>query len=288
MKMVHLTPKERVLTCIRHEKTDRIPRGELLVEEAFLDRLYSERRDAPYMEKMRQLIEDAELDLVTVTIGEEDDARDLGKWVNETPCFVMGLVDGLFWSPKDPLSFEEFVMGIYRGESPVRELIKGKKERTIRLIKMCLDEGVHGMIIGDDLAFNGGPFVSPKDLSAWIIPGLQEIVEVIKTSNRVAFLHSCGNLTGILDLIISAGFHGLHGLAPSAGNEPLQIRRMTSKRLVLMGMVDVDGLKPLEIKNMRSEVLGHLAEGGGYILGSSGGLSMNTPLDSFRALYLCN
>ena len=34
--MSSLAPKERVLMVIHHQETDRLPRGELLVEEAFL------------------------------------------------------------------------------------------------------------------------------------------------------------------------------------------------------------------------------------------------------------
>ena len=104
-------------------------------------------------------------------------------------------------------------------------------------------------------------------------------------SNRVAFLHSCGNLTRIMDMILAFGFDGLHGLAPSAGNDPMAIRQMTHKRLALMGVFEVDRLQPIQIEAMKEELLTPLAAGGGYIFGSAEGISMNTPLDSFRALY---
>ncbi len=275
--------------AISHQETDRLPRGELLVEEAFLDRLYPERADASFTEKMRHLAEKVGLDLVTVRIidGEEGDEglQQLGKWAIETPYFVMALVDGLFWKPEDPLSFQEFILGIYQGKARFRELIQIKKKRALRLIQRCLDEGAHGIIIGDDLAYNRGSFVSPEDLRKWVFPGLQEMVEAIKTGNGIAFLHSCGNLTGIVDLILSSGFDGLHGLAPSAGNDPLAIRQRIKKRLALMGIFEVDRLQPRQLEAMKEKIIHTLADGGGYILGSAEGLSMNTPLDSFRALY---
>ncbi len=275
--------------AISHQETDRLPRGELLVEEAFLDRLYPERADASFTEKMRHLAEKVGLDLVTVRIidGEEGDEglQQLGKWAIETPYFVMALVDGLFWKPEDPLSFQEFILGIYQGKARFRELIQIKKKRALRLIQRCLDEGAHGIIIGDDLAYNRGSFVSPEDLQKWVFPGLQEMVEAIKTGNGIAFLHSCGNLTGIVDLILSSGFDGLHGLAPSAGNDPLAIRQRIKKGLALMGIFEVDRLQPRQLEAMKEKIIHTLADGGGYILGSAEGLSMNTPLDSFRALY---
>lgn len=286
--MKSLTPKERVLATLCHQQTDRYPRGELLVEEAFLDRLYPEKWKTPYGEKMKHFIEEMDIDLVTVPLDVENcdvGLRELGKWANETTRFIMALVDGLFWRQEDPLTFEKFILGIFKGEDDVLELIRQKEKRCQNLIQRCLERGAHGVIIGDDLAYNRGPFLSPDDLAKWIFPGLREMVEIIKKGNGVAFLHSCGNLTGILDQILTAGFDGVHGLAPSAGNDPLTIKHMTQKRLALMGIFEVDRLRPQDIDAMKEEILGPLIDGGGYIFGSSEGLSINTPIDSFRALY---
>jgi uroporphyrinogen decarboxylase len=274
--------------AVGHQETDRPPRGELLVEDAFLNQLYPDMADEPFTQKMRHLVEEVGLDLVTIKIEDEEGdwgLQELGNWATETPYFVMALVDGLFWKPEDPVSFEKFMLGISSGVGEIRELVKIKKKRALQLIKRGLDGGADGFIIGDDLAYNKGPFISPEDLRKWVFPGLQELVKAIKMSNRVAFLHSCGNLTQIVDMILAFGFDGLHGLAPSAGNAPLAIRQMTHKRLALMGVFEVDRLQPIQIEAMKEELLKPLAAGGGYIFGSAEGISMNTPLDSFKALY---
>lgn len=287
--MGFLTPKERVMTAIRHQKVDRLPRGELLVEEPFLDRLHPEMANASYFEKMKYFAGEVGLDLVTIKIDYEkfdEGLKEIRRWTNETNYFVIALVDGLFWKQGDPLSFKEFLIGIKRKEERVRDLINWKKGRALQLIKICINGGTHGFIIGDDLAYNRGPFLERGDLQKWIFPGHREIVEVVRERHGIAFLHSCGNLTGILDIILSAHFDGIHGLAPSAGNDPLAIRKATHKRLTLMGIFEVDHINPLQIENMKERILPLLDTEGGYIFGSSEGLSVNTPIDSFRALYM--
>ena len=286
--MKSLTPKERVYATLGHQQTDRLPCGELLVEEAFLDRLYPEKSGIPYDEKLRTFIEEMDIDVVTLAVDAENcDAglKELHKWSNETTRFIMALVDGLFWRQEDPLTFEQFLIGLIGGGDDARELIQQKKKRCRRLIQRCLENGAHGVMIGDDLAYNKGPFLSPDDLAKWIFPGLREMVDVIKNGGGVAFLHSCGNLMGIVDQILAAGFEGVHGLALSAGNDPLSLKQMSQKRLALMGGFEVDRLGPQDIDALKEEILEPLTAGGGYILGSSEGLSIYTPIDSFRALY---
>ena len=275
--------------AIHHQETDRLPRGELLVEETFLNRYYPGKADTPYLEKMKQFVEEIGLDIVTVKIisGElEKGLKELKTWAMETSYFVLALIDGLFWKPEDPLSFQEFLLGIVREEGRIQNLIHLKKNRALQLIKICLDEGAHGCIIGDDLAYHHAPFLSPEKLREWILPGFREIVEAVKREKGIAFLHSCGNLTNIIDLILSADFDGIHGLAPSAGNDPIAIRKRTLNRVALMGIFEVDHINPQEIKNMKEKVLPVLSSQGGYIFGSAEGLSRNTPFESFRALYI--
>ena len=121
MAIEGLESKERVLMAIRHQETDRIPRGELLVEEAFLNRLYPEMAHASYMEKMRRLAEEFDLDLFTVRADDEHDMKAINRWVLETPYFVMALIDGLFWNLKDPITFEEFILGIYENRKSIQD-----------------------------------------------------------------------------------------------------------------------------------------------------------------------
>jgi len=177
------------------------------------------------------------------------------------------------------------MLGLVQESPDFADLMKKKQQKALELIDRSLGHGAHGCLIGDDLAHNQGPFVSPRHLDRWIFPGLCRLAEAVKKKGGAAFLHSCGNLTDLWDRLLALGFDGLHGLSPSAGNDFGLLFEKSRGRMVLMGGIDLDYLKPEKLAVQKAEFLHQVGSGGGYILGSAAGLSSVTPLDSFRALY---
>lgn len=282
------TPRKRVRRALEHRDVDRVPRGELLVEEEFLDLLYPERAGAPWREKMFRLAEEAQLDLIVIRFPPRAGAAELAElewWAAKTDRFVVALLDGLFWQPTDLLDLPEFLVGLKGENESFRSLIESKTARALRQIEICIGHGAHGCLIGDDIAHNGGPFASPADLEEWIFPGLGELAEAAHGHGSVALFHSCGNLSSLLDRLMSLGFDGFHGMSACAGNDLSAALERTRGRMALLGGVDVDAWTPEAIRSFCETALGGRSRAGGYVLGSSSGLSANTPLESFFALY---
>lgn len=287
-KPLRLSPRERVHIAINHETPDYVPRGEFYVEEAFLNRFWPQHANSSYWEKLKMFIERFRLDIVTIRVDdqkEEEGLRAIERWASQTEYFVMALLDGVFWRPMDHLSLEDFLVKTCKGDHETVQMIQRKKLTVKQLVKRCLSQGADGCMIGDDLAFNGGPFLSPREMANTVFSELREIAEAIRNDKGIAFLHSCGNLTELIEPILTLGFNGLHGLSPSAGNDPLLIRQQTKGKLCLMGVFQVDLLDSSELQQLKETILPSLGDEGGYILGSSEGLSRNTPLSSVRTLY---
>jgi uroporphyrinogen decarboxylase len=243
---------------------------------------------APWREKMVVFSQQAGLDLVTIPCHPQKGEgwiRELNWWAEESDLFVMALIDGLFWHPEDPLSFQEFILGLAYHDEETYVLIRRKKESTMGLVRRCLEAGAHGCIIGDDLAYDKRPFVSVKSLEKSIFPGLGEISETIKSEKGVAFFHSCGKVTDLLDSIISLGFDGFHGFSPAAGNDLFNAYSKIDNRMVIMGGLDLDdqNIKAIQIFKERIAISPNLMRD--YILASAAGLSLNTPLENVRILY---
>ncbi len=283
-----LTPRERVRRAARFQPVDRIPRGEILVEGAFLDICYPQLQSEPWRSKMTCLARDTGLDLISLPIAANPGRaalREVQYWARQSTWFVAVLIDGVFWHAGDPLSFERYLLAGQRKSEEFAALCRDKQKRVLETVERCLAAGADGCIVGDDLAYDRGPFMAPTDLDTWIFPPLREIGRQIKEWGGVAFLHSCGNLTSLLGSLVTLGFDVLHGLAPAAGNDPAAARELTRGRLALMGGFDVDGRDPARVAENRRALLPRLSPGGGYILSTSSGLSGATEPDAFRALY---
>lgn len=187
---MRLISKERVELTVAHRETDRFPRGELLIEEAFLNGIFPQMVKAPWREKMVVFTQQAGLDLVTIPCHPQKGERwirELSWWAKESDLFVMALIDGLFWHPGDPLSFQKFILGIAYHDEETDALIRRKKKNAMDLARRCIDTGAHGCIIGDDLAYDKRLFVSIEALEKSIFPGLGEIAETIKSEKGGRF-----------------------------------------------------------------------------------------------------
>ena len=69
-------------------------------------------------------------------------------------------------------------------------------------------------------------------------------VEMIKKKGVPVLLHSDGNIRGIMEDIIDAGFDGIQSIEPAAGMRIDEIKVKYGDQLVLMGNIDISEILP--------------------------------------------
>jgi uroporphyrinogen decarboxylase len=102
-------------------------------------------------------------------------------------------------------------------------------------------------------------------------------------------LHSDGNLTGLLPLVVEAGFAALHPIEPCGDAFSIyQVKAEFGTELCLFGNIDVSGpLSQGHPDQVMAEVREHierLAEGGGYVVSSSHSIQNSIPPANFKAM----
>jgi len=146
--------------------------------------------------------------------------------------------------------------------------------------------GFDAVLVGDDYGFNSGPFMSPDTFRRVFFPALQHICQVAHDNGIYLICHSCGNLRLILPQMIEAGIDVYQAIQPI--EDIAGLKRDFGNDVCLWGGVSNHDLvlaQPDEIRRQVRESVDACSPGGGFILGSSHSITVQTPLDNILAYF---
>ena len=327
---------ERVLKAINHQQPDRVPRGELLISAAFIDKVCPE-GESPF-ERKKAALAKLTMDFVTVSptppaVTKLDDGRyfdylgrqvvsayehwitveppiksiaeasgysfpdpdvftfdEMEDWVNKTDFFVFALLDGIFQSVASLMDFNDFLIATVNKQEELRALVEAYEEYLYGLACRCLDLGVHGLIIGDDMAASKGPLISPKALAKIFFPAYERLLGRLKERKKPVIFHCDGNINSLLPYLVDLGFAGLHSIEPAAGMDLAQVKEQYGNDLCLMGNLDPALLEQGDVETVKKaakDILKIGAPGGGFILSTaSGSITSGMSVEAVLAMYL--
>ncbi|MEM2050419.1 MAG: uroporphyrinogen decarboxylase family protein [Thermoproteota archaeon] len=211
------------------------------------------------------------------------------RWVEQTDFCVFAQVGGVFDSIYPYMGLTNYVKALYLYPNALRHVIEEVYRFNLEVIKMFAEAGAHVILVGDDIAYDNGPFIPPSLLRKYVFPYLAGEAEAAHRLNLPVILHSDGNIMLLIEDIVKAGFDGLHSLQPSAGVDIVAIKKRWGSRLCLMGNVDLDSLLTLGIpEDVEAEVkrlIREVAPGGGYILSTTNVLTRYVPPENALAMY---
>ena len=154
--------------------------------------------------------------------------------------------------------------------------VKNMFNKVGRLIeevdKIIAEEEIVGsMRMGDDLGYNRGPMLNPKDLRKCVFPWHKRIAEVSHKKGKPFIFHSCGNLEKVIDLLIDYvkidAWHSFQdNILPVT-----DAKERFGHRVAILGGVDVDILSREDkgvVRNYSRNILKKCKKNGGYAFGS--------------------
>lgn len=143
-----------------------------------------------------------------------------------------------------------------------------------------------GIWIYEDLGYRNGLFCAPRVLEELIFPYYREMVDFFHRRNLPVVLHSCGNVTEALPLIVASGFDALNPMEVKAGCNVLEFAERAGDRLAFVGGLDARVLESGDRTRIRREVVGLIdgmkERGARFVFGSDHSLSTNVRYDDFR------
>lgn len=143
-----------------------------------------------------------------------------------------------------------------------------------------------GIRLCDDLGYKNGLFCSPRTLARLFMPYFAEIVAFFHSYGLIVELHSCGNVTQALPLVVEAGFDILNPMENKAGCDPLRFAEQYGDRLAFIGGLDVRVLESGDrdlIRRRVTELVGGMkARGACFVFGSDHSLTPLIRLADYR------
>jgi uroporphyrinogen decarboxylase len=173
-----------------------------------------------------------------------------------------------------------------------RDLVKAISDRLMELFEKAIlrflaFDSVKIVIAGDDMGFRTGTLISPDDMRELVLPGHRRMAELSHRAGRLYLLHSCGNLTQIMDdLIDDVGIDGKHSFEDTI-EKVTDAKASYGDRIAVLGGIDVDFLCRADEERIRERTRRTLEvcmPGGGYCLGTGNSVANYIPVDSYLAM----
>jgi uroporphyrinogen decarboxylase len=127
--------------------------------------------------------------------------------------------------------------------------------------------------------------MSPETFRRVYFPGIQHMCRAAHQNGMFLICHSCGNLRLILPDLIEAGIDVYQGIQPI--EDIAGLKRDFGRDLCLWGGVSNHDLVvsgPQEMRRQVGHAIDTCADGGGFLLGSSHSITVQTPLDNIIAM----
>ena len=147
------------------------------------------------------------------------------------------------------------------------------------------------IFVGDDLAGNDGPLISPRLYRKFIKPRQRRIFDLIHSLTRAKLVyHTCGTVTAFLHDLIEIGVEVLNPIQVSAaGMDTRLLKKEYGDKLAFWGGIDsISVLRRGSKDDVRAQVrrrIEDLSPGGGYVLGSVHNIQPDVPPENICAMY---
>lgn len=277
--MPPVNSRDRVWAALTGRTPDRPPKGEILIEEAWLK--------SSGFQILEQAIQVLRADLAVLPVRSQA-GTDWSRLV-EQDVFLFGSVQGPVTFFTQQLGWHAFSKLIIKQPHVAQEILRQYIGGIVEQILSILDKGCDGIVVLDDLAGGNGLLVSPKFLQDVYFPLLSQALWQLGSTKVPVIFHSDGNIKGLIPMLKQAGFWGIQGLQPSVGLNPDMLDIEPMQNWVYWGNFEFEGLGRLktvaEVESDVTALLKRWMRFPGYIFGSSGGLYKGLSLPEIKAAY---
>lgn len=201
--------------------------------------------------------------------------------------FIVSAPGGVLENVIDLVGFERLCFMIFEDEELTGRIFDEVGSCLLRFYEICSAlDSVGALIVNDDWGFKTQTILSPDMLRQFVFPWHKKMVEVIHQNRKFAILHSCGNLSDVIDDIVDEmKYDAKHSFEDII--LPVELAwESWHKRIAVLGGIDMDFLvrsKPEAIRQRCRKML-DLSRSTAYALGSGNSISAYVPIENYLAM----
>jgi uroporphyrinogen decarboxylase len=181
---------------------------------------------------------------------------------------------------------EELMMQMCTEPDFIKDLLKEMTDYLIELSKNILREKPDIFHISEDLGASAASLISPKMYREFLLPLHEKLMDVIDIP---VFLHSCGQITNLLDDLVGLGIAALHPLQRTANMDLAYVKEHYGDRVTIVGNIDSSRTLPMgtpeDVEKEVREAMKIGKPGGRYMLASDHSLHDGIPVENIKRMF---
>ena len=185
------------------------------------------------------------------------------------------------------MGFDNFCISLYDNKNLVKKVIEKVAGIQFEYFKNIIEIEKDLIIAAvDDIAYTEGLMISADFIRGNVFPWYEKMGKICRHHDIPFIYHSDGNISQILDDLLTCGFSAIHPVEPKAMNI-LELKKKYKDKLCLLGNIELDILirgKPEDVKKLVEYNLKNVASEGFYACGSSNSVTETVPVENYLAL----
>lgn len=219
----------------------------------------------------------------------EEPFEKINKLRNDNPdaYILVGFGHYFFQRMASLRGTENYLMDFYDCPENLAKVMDKLLELYDTWSSLASSAGADGITGSDDLGTQRGLFVSPELLGENIFPYYRKLSAILKRDGLDFWLHTCGNVTEIMDDLIDCGVQVLHPLQAGTMDDETISREYSGRICFNVGM-DVQELIPNGTPEQVAEGIIKRAElyyndFGGVVYSAGNVMLPGTPIENIEA-----
>jgi uroporphyrinogen decarboxylase len=201
---------------------------------------------------------------------------------------IVGQMSGIFENVEGILGYENMCIMLMEDRPLVQEIFAHIGEIFTYIYSfMAKHESVGALVISDDMGFKSQTLISPDDIRELVLPWHRKFAEIAHAGNKPCILHSCGQLSEIMDDIIDYVKIDAKHSYEDVIMPVTEAKKKYGKRISILGGFDLDRLSRSSCEEVRDHAFKLLREcgsDGGYALGSGNSIADYVPVENYLTM----